>query len=179
MFSFRPGLVPGLGSSHVGLDQLVTCHPISLFCRGPLTSPQSLMESVSHSAVLTLCKPMDLWLTRPLTHEILQARILEWLAIPFSRGSSWPRDQTRSPLQADSLLSEPPGKPTGQNEPDQTQMRDTPPGLKILSGSQVTLSNEISIEDGVGGSRSLPLLSAAVGPSMGLCSCLLSLEVFL
>ena len=28
-------------------------------------------------------------------HEILQARILEWIAIPFSRGSSWLRDQTR------------------------------------------------------------------------------------
>ena len=28
-------------------------------------------------------------------HEILQARILEWVAIPFSRGSSWPRDQTQ------------------------------------------------------------------------------------
>ena len=27
-------------------------------------------------------------------HGILQARILEWIAIPFSRGSSWPRDQT-------------------------------------------------------------------------------------
>ena len=25
-------------------------------------------------------------------HEIFQARILEWVAIPFSRGSSWPRD---------------------------------------------------------------------------------------
>ena len=28
-------------------------------------------------------------------HGILQARILEWVAIPFSRGSSWPRDQTQ------------------------------------------------------------------------------------
>ena len=28
-------------------------------------------------------------------HGILQARILEWAAIPFSRGSSWPRDQTQ------------------------------------------------------------------------------------
>ena len=27
-------------------------------------------------------------------HGILQARILEWVAVPFSRGSSWPRDQT-------------------------------------------------------------------------------------
>ena len=27
-------------------------------------------------------------------HGIFQARILEWVAISFSRGSSWPRDQT-------------------------------------------------------------------------------------
>ena len=48
-----------------------------------------------------------------LSMGILQARILEWVAIHFSRGSSQPRDQTQvSPrLQVDSLLSEPPGKP--------------------------------------------------------------------
>ena len=41
-------------------------------------------------------------------HGILQEKILEWVAIPFSRGSSLLRDQTRSPaLQADSLLFEP------------------------------------------------------------------------
>ena len=45
----------------------------------------------------------------PLSRRILQARILEWVAIPFSRGSSWSWDQTQSP--ADSLLSEPLGKP--------------------------------------------------------------------
>ena len=28
-------------------------------------------------------------------HEILQARILEWVAVSFSRGASWPKDQTR------------------------------------------------------------------------------------
>ena len=43
---------------------------------------------------------------------ILQTRILEWVAVPFSRGSSQPRDQTQvSPLQVASLLAEPPGKP--------------------------------------------------------------------
>ena len=43
---------------------------------------------------------------------ILQTRILEWVAIPFSRRSSQPRDQTRvSTLQADALPSKPPGKP--------------------------------------------------------------------
>ena len=30
-----------------------------------------------------------------IVHEILQARILEWVAFPFSRGSSQPRDQTQ------------------------------------------------------------------------------------
>ena len=52
-------------------------------------------------------------------HGILQTRILEWVAIFFSRGSSWPRDQTQVSctaeiLKADSLPSEPPGSPTGQ-----------------------------------------------------------------
>ena len=45
-------------------------------------------------------------------HGILQARILEWGAIPFSRGSSPPRIELRfPPLQADSLPSEPAEKP--------------------------------------------------------------------
>ena len=39
---------------------------------------------------LTLCDPMDYSV-----HGILQARILEWVAFPFSRGSSQPRDQTQ------------------------------------------------------------------------------------
>ena len=45
-------------------------------------------------------------------HGILQARILEWVAISFSRGSSRPSDQTRSlALQADSLQTELWGQP--------------------------------------------------------------------
>ena len=39
---------------------------------------------------LTLCDPMDY-----AVHGILQARILEWVAVPFSRGSSQPWDQTQ------------------------------------------------------------------------------------
>ena len=38
---------------------------------------------------LTLCDPMDY-----AVHGIFQARILEWVVVPFSRGSSQPRDQT-------------------------------------------------------------------------------------
>ena len=43
---------------------------------------------------LTLCNHMDSSLLGSSVHEILQVRILEWVAIPFSRGSSRPRDQT-------------------------------------------------------------------------------------
>ena len=60
----------------------------------------------------TLCNPMDYSLPVSSVHGILQARVLEWVAIPFSRGSSWARDQTRvSCIAGRSLLSEPPGKP--------------------------------------------------------------------
>ena len=38
--------------------------------------------------------PMNCSLPGSSVHGILQARILEWVAIPFSRGSSWSRDQT-------------------------------------------------------------------------------------
>ena len=38
--------------------------------------------------------------------------VLEWVAFPFSRGSSQPRDQTQvSCIEADSLPAKPPGKP--------------------------------------------------------------------
>ena len=41
-------------------------------------------------------------------HGISQARILEWVAIPFSRGTSPPRDQSQvSCIAADALSSEP------------------------------------------------------------------------
>ena len=47
---------------------------------------------------LTLCNP-----PRPSVHGILQATILEWIAIPFSRRSPWPRDQTGVSCIAGSL----------------------------------------------------------------------------
>ena len=43
----------------------------------------------------TLCYPMDCSPPGSSVHRILQARILEWVAISFSRGSSRPRDQTQ------------------------------------------------------------------------------------
>ena len=55
----------------------------------------------------TLCDPMNYTV-----HGVFQARILEWVAVPFSRGSSRPRNQTRVfTLHVDSLPVELPGKP--------------------------------------------------------------------
>ena len=42
----------------------------------------------------TLSDPMDYSLPGSSIHGIFQARILEWVAISFSKGSSWPRNQT-------------------------------------------------------------------------------------
>ena len=44
---------------------------------------------------LTLCDPTNCSLSGSSIHGILQARILEWNAIPLSRGSSWPRDRAK------------------------------------------------------------------------------------
>ena len=49
------------------------------------------------------CGPVDYTV-----HGVLQARILEWVAVPFSRGSFEPRSPA---LQTDSLPAEPQGKP--------------------------------------------------------------------
>ena len=43
---------------------------------------------------LTLWDPMDCSLPGSSVREILQARIMEWVAIPFSKGSSWSKDWT-------------------------------------------------------------------------------------
>ena len=60
-----------------------------------------------------LCNPMGYTV-----HGILQARILKWIAFPFSRGSSHPEIEPRPPsLQADSLPAEPQGKPLTSYSP--------------------------------------------------------------
>ena len=54
--------------------------------------------------LVRLCKPMDCSPPGSSVHGIPQARILEWVAISFSKGSSQPRDQTHvSRIEADSL----------------------------------------------------------------------------
>ena len=60
----------------------------------------------------TPCDPVDCNPPGSSVHGTPQARMLEWVSRPSSRGSSWPRTEAGPPaLQVDSSLSEPPGRP--------------------------------------------------------------------
>ena len=63
-------------------------------------------ESEVAQSCPTFCNPMDCSIPGSTVHGIFQARILEWVGIPLSRGSSQPRDRTHgsNPLQVDSCL---------------------------------------------------------------------------
>ena len=59
------------------------------------------------------CDPVDCSPSGSSVHWILQVRILEWVALSFSMGYFWPRDQTWvSALAGGFFTTEPPGKPT-------------------------------------------------------------------
>ena len=75
-------------------------------------SPLGCCAVLSHSVCLTLCDPVACSPPGSSVHGILQARVLEWVAMPSSSVPSQPRDLTRSSaLQAESLSPEPPRKP--------------------------------------------------------------------
>ena len=63
--------------------------PLALYCYGHLVS---IVQLLSH--IWLFCGPMDCSLPGSSVHGISQARILKWVAISFSGGSSQPRDQT-------------------------------------------------------------------------------------
>ena len=83
--------------------------PVSLaspaWTRGFFTTSPTWKPMLSHAMLqccaksvqscLTLCNPMDCSLPCSSVHWILQARILEWVAMPSSRESSQPRDWTQ------------------------------------------------------------------------------------
>ena len=112
----RPGVLPFMGSQGVGHDWATVLNWTEFLyladldlCLKKTTTVDSSHVCVSCSVVSDSVTP---WTVGSSVHGILQARILEWVAIPFSRRSSRPRDWTLvSYTAADFLLSEPPGKP--------------------------------------------------------------------
>ena len=99
----EPGRLQSIGLQRVGYIWAATLSfLLSLFLPpppSPLWSepPTSVVLVVvfSRSVVPGSYSPMDYSLPGSSVHGISQMRILEWLAISFSRGSSWPRNQTR------------------------------------------------------------------------------------
>ena len=90
----------------------VACWPLTSYCVARSRLGKRKVKVLVAQSCPTLGNPMDCSLPGCSVHGILQARILEWVAMPSSRRSSQLRDQIQiSPLQADSLASEPPGKP--------------------------------------------------------------------
>ena len=86
-------------------NQPFRCGSFPKFHRSWCVCAQSLQSC------LTLCDPVAWPMTVSSVHEILQARILEWVAVPPSRGSSPPRDWTCVSCIAGRLFTtEPPGK---------------------------------------------------------------------
>ena len=100
-------LVPGPGLEPVSpalAGRFLTTGP-------PEKSPSMYLQVKVTQSCLTLCDPMDCSPPGSSVHGISQARILEWVAFPFSRGSSQPGIEPGSPaLQADSLPTELSGK---------------------------------------------------------------------
>ena len=75
------------------------------------------MSSEVTQSCPTLCHPLDCSPPGSSIHEVFQARILEWVAISYSRGSFQPRDRTCIPcIAGEFFTAEPPGKPFNKNE---------------------------------------------------------------
>ena len=103
--------------------------PTGILCEEGISRPSVLVHlssgtschiscmKVTSLSYPTLSDPMDCSLPGSSVHGIFQARVLEWVATSFSRGSSRSSIEPGSPaLQTDTLLSEPPGKPPILNE---------------------------------------------------------------
>ena len=97
-------------SSQLRDQTWVSCTAGGFFTEPPGKPSLSEVSEVTQSCP-TLCDPMDCSPPHSFLHGILQARVLEWVAISFSRGSSRPGIEPVSPaFQADALTSELPGK---------------------------------------------------------------------
>ena len=87
-------LLQGIFSTQGLNPGLLHCRRI-LYCLSHQGSPKLEKEGEVAQSWLTLCDPVDCSLPGSSIHGILQARVLEWVTISFSRGSSWPRGRTQ------------------------------------------------------------------------------------
>ena len=98
----EPSGLPSMGSHRVGHDWSVSSSSKHLSCKMAITFSLRYNSKVKVKVAqlcLTLCNPDYT------VHEILQARILEWVAFSFFRGSSQPRDRTQVSLIAGGVFT--------------------------------------------------------------------------
>ena len=97
------------------LQDMSQGHPVSLRLQrnhSYATCSLTTCARVRAESYPTLCDLRDCSPPVSSVHGILQAGILEWVAMPFFRGSSWPRDGTWvSCIAGRFFTTEPPGKP--------------------------------------------------------------------
>ena len=95
-----------LGDSE-GQRSLACCSPWG--CKESDTTQRlnnnNLLKMLVTQLPLILCNPIDCSPPGSSAHGFLQARILKWVAIPFSRGSSQPRDWTQISSTADRFFA--------------------------------------------------------------------------
>ena len=86
------GLPQAWGRHHVQLNVATQWHWLSLsYCSANSRKVKALVTQLC----LTLCETMGCTPPGSSVHGILQARTVEWIAIPFSRESFQPRDRTQ------------------------------------------------------------------------------------
>ena len=126
-------------------------HKVAHFCSFLSRGSQKVKESEVAQSCPTLCDPLNCSVPGFSVHGIFQARILEWVAISLSRGSSQPRDWTRVShiVGRLALPSELPGKPPSGWDIF-TQL------LTPLAESAVTTSPRITHPSYLSLSQSLP-----------------------
>ena len=76
----------------INQQKKVHCLKFEILVKSVLPSCVCVCTAQSLQLCPTLCNPVDCSPPGSSVHGIMQARIQEWVAIPFSRGSSWPRD---------------------------------------------------------------------------------------
>ena len=124
----EPGRLQSMGSQRVGHDWATPLFTFTIHSKWKIIMLLSTSRNLDRAqdvvcwcclvvkSCLTLCDPIDCSPPGSSVHGILQARILECVAIPFSRQSFWPRDWTHrlnlpSAPAGRFFTAEPPGKP--------------------------------------------------------------------
>ena len=110
-------IVPFIILKCLTLSLMVLCASKSVLSEIKIVT-SACVRAESLQSCLILCDPVDCSPPGSSVHGIFQARMLEWVAMPSSRGSSRPRDRTHVSYvllwQVGSLPLMPPGKPSLQ-----------------------------------------------------------------